>query len=122
MGILYNKKYANGSLYGGGVFPFWLYIKFFGNPVYKLCRKRGLSKIPSLMAANIPGSCFHVSFFSSGLRDVPAFIVSLVMMALIFHFLNEGKTLKVMLVASIGLWGIIGSYELMDLLHVMPSF
>lgn len=121
MGILFNKKYTKGSLYGAGVFPFWLYIKFFGSPVYKFCRKRGLPEIPSLMGANILGSCFHVSFFASGFRDVPAFFISLITMALIFHFMHMKKILTSLIIATIGIWGIAGSYELLDLLHILPA-
>ena len=61
--LLYNKKYANGSLYGGGIFPFWLYIKFFGKPVYKFCRRMGMTKYISLTFAHTLGALAHVGFF-----------------------------------------------------------
>ena len=60
---LFNKKYCRGSLYGAGIFPFWLYIKFFGKPVYKMARKKGLNVYFSIMCANVLGSAFHVKFF-----------------------------------------------------------
>lgn len=59
---LVNKKYTQGSLYGSGIFPFWLYIKFFGKPLYKKARRYHIPAFFSLMIANIPGSLAHVSF------------------------------------------------------------
>ncbi len=65
--FLYNPIYAGrNSIYGASVFPFWIYIKYFGKPVYKKARKLGANTYFSLMAANILGSLAHVRFFING--------------------------------------------------------
>ena len=87
--ILYNKKYRKGSLYGAGIFPFWIYIKFFGKPVYKLCRRIGINRFFSLMGANVLGSLSHVGFFSTfDLKTVVYFIGSLFLLTGIFYGLH----------------------------------
>lgn len=59
--ILYNKKYGGNVLYGGGIFPFWLYLKFFGRPVYKFCRKKlNLPPFIALSMAHTLGGVAHV--------------------------------------------------------------
>jgi hypothetical protein len=61
--ILYNRKYASNSLHGAGYFPFWIYIKYFGKPVYKLARKAGINIFFSIMASCTLGSLLQVGFF-----------------------------------------------------------
>lgn len=102
--IIFNRKYSSGSLYGFGVFPFWLYIAFFGKPIYKLSRKIGLNQFFSLMMANILGSVFHVNFFSSGLYDIPAFIISLFTMASVFWLFNNNRMLTVLPIGALGVF------------------
>lgn len=51
------------SLYGSGVFPFWLYIKFFGKPVYKFARKKlKLNVYFSINCAHVLGAFIHAIF------------------------------------------------------------
>jgi len=90
--ILYHPYYSKGSLYGAGVFPFWLYIKYFGKPVYKFCRKRlKLPKFFSVMASNLLGSAAHVGFFVSGFSWalILVFLISLFGMTLLFMGFNK---------------------------------
>lgn len=107
--ILFNPKYAKGSLYGAGIFPFWLYIKFFGKPVYLFSRKLGMNKYFSLMMANIPGSVFHAHFFDSGIIDLIPFIISLFSCAGCFYFFNKKKHFLGFAIFIIGLfsWGYV---------------
>ena len=102
MHVLFNPKYSRNSLYGAGVFPFWLYIAFFGKPVYKFSRKLGMNQFFSLMMANILGSVVHVGFFSNGLVEIPAFIISLLTMASGFWFMNKEKRIQAFVVLVIG--------------------
>lgn len=83
--ILFNPKYYQGSLYGSGIFPFWLYIAFWGKPVYKFTRRLGFNRYFSLMSANIIGSASHAKFFSNGILDIPTFIISLITMTILFE-------------------------------------
>lgn len=89
--IIFNPKYAKGSLYGAGVFPFWIYIKFFGKPVYSFSRKLGMNKYFSLMMANILGSATHVNFFESGVIDFIPFFISLFSCSGCFYLFNVKK-------------------------------
>jgi hypothetical protein len=109
--LLFNPKYFSGSLYGVGVFPFWLYIAFYGKPVYRFSRKRlNLSRFFSLMMANIPGSAFHVGFFKHGWTDVVGFVISLVTMTWTFTFMHQKRPLLGTGVFLIGLmaWSSVG--------------
>jgi hypothetical protein len=76
--LMFNPAYTQGSLYGAGLFPCWLYIKYFGKPMYVRARRLGCNKYFSLMAANILGSGFHVDWFNNGWEDVIPFIASLI--------------------------------------------
>ncbi len=89
--FLYNPKYAGRkSLYGAGIFPFWIYIKYFGKPIYKKARKVGLNTYFSLMAANILGSLSHVKFFLNPKPEsVLYFIWSLILFAGIFYGIHK---------------------------------
>lgn len=90
MPILYNKRYSYRSLYGSGIFPYWLYIKYYGKPAYVFSRKRGLNVYFSLMVANIPGSMFHVSFFKDGtLSELLWFVISLVIFTSLFYGVHK---------------------------------
>lgn len=91
--FFYNPKYRIGSLYGAGVFPFWLYIKFFGVPVYRFSRKLGLNKYFSLVMANILGSLTHVSFFSNGVSDILPFFISLFSCGGVFYLLHRKRVI-----------------------------
>jgi len=95
--ILFNRRYAKGSLYGGGIFPFWLYIKFYGKPSYRFSRKLGLNKFMSLMVTNIPGSLFHIGFFLDGLTlgNIIGFIISIVIFPYIFYFYHKNLYRKI---------------------------
>ena len=85
--FLFNKKYSRGSIYGAGVFPFWIYIKFYGKPVYRLSRKLGLNVFFSLMMANILGSAFHVGFFIIAKpMTFVWFIISLIIFTNVFYW------------------------------------
>jgi hypothetical protein len=108
-GILVNKKYSRGSLYGAGIFPFWLYIKFFGKPVYLFSRKLGMNKYFSLMMANILGSAFHVNFFESGVIDFIPFFISLFSCAGCFYLFNVKKPFLAFAIFMAGfcLWGYV---------------
>lgn len=78
------------SLYGAGVFPFSIYIKYFGKPVYKKARKLGANTYFSLMAANILGSLIHVSFFINGTPiKILWFIGSLILFTSLFFRLHK---------------------------------
>ena len=89
--FLYNPIYGGRkSLYGAGVFPFWIYIKYFGKPVYKKARKIGLNTYFSLMAANILGSLAHVGFFiNETASTVFWFIGSLILFAGYFFGIHK---------------------------------
>lgn len=89
--FLYNPIYGGRkSLYGVGVFPFWIYIKYFGKPVYKKARKLGINTYFSLMAANILGSLAHVNFFINGTAStILWFIGSLILFAGIFFGIHK---------------------------------
>ena len=100
--ILFNKQYAKGSLYGVGVFPFWIYIKYFGKPVFKFCRRKlKLPRYWSIMASNILGSVAHVGFFLDGfnLKYIILFVGSLFIMTSLFwftHILYQKGVIKLM--------------------------
>lgn len=79
---IYNKKYSKGSLYGLGIFPFWLYVKYFGKPVYRLCRKIGLPKYLSFCGAHTLGALFHINFFI--IYDLSTSIILLIASYIIF--------------------------------------
>lgn len=89
--ILYNPVYGRvNSLYGAGIFPFWIYIKYYGKPAYKLARRIGLNKYFSLMCANILGSLFHVSFFIKYNTIILCwFFISLILFSGIFYFIHK---------------------------------
>ena len=90
LNILYNKKYSKNTLYGGGIFPFWIYSKYFGRPVYKKARKAGINVYFSIMCANILGSLFHVhSFKNMELELVLYFILSLLIFTSIFYAIHK---------------------------------
>jgi hypothetical protein len=112
MHIIFNPKYSRKSLYGAGIFPFWLYIAFFGKPVYKFSRKLGLNQFFSLMMANILGSLCHVTFFANGLIEIPAFIISLFTMASAFWFINKEKHFYAFTILIVGVlaWTNVTSY------------
>jgi len=112
MHVLFNPKYSRNSLYGAGIFPFWLYIAFFGKPVYKFSRKLGMNQFFSLMMANILGSLCHVTFFANGLVEIPAFIISLLTMASAFWSINKEKHIQafVVLIVGVVVWTHITTY------------
>ena len=89
--FLYNPIYGGRkSLYGAGVFPFWIYVKYFGKPVYKKARKFGINTYFSLMFANILGSLAHVNFFINGeFKDIIYFVISLLICATVFFILHK---------------------------------
>lgn len=89
--LLYNPAYGGiKSLYGAGIFPFWLYIKYFGRPMYKRGRKLGFNKYFSLMMANILGSLFHVRFFiNADIISIYLFIGSLIIFSGIFYLIHK---------------------------------
>ena len=89
--FLYNPIYGGRkSLYGAGVFPFWIYIKYFGKPVYKKARKIGANTYFSLMSANILGSLAHVNFFINGTAStILWFIGSLILFSGIFFGIHK---------------------------------
>ena len=92
--FLYNPNYAGSqSLYGAGIFPFWIYIKYFGKPMYRKARKVGLNKYLSLMIANILGSLAHVKFFINPEPESTLyFIGSLILFAGIFYLIHKLKS------------------------------
>lgn len=65
-------------------------------------RKLGLNQFFSLMMANILGSVVHVGFFSNGLVEIPAFIISLLTMASGFWLMNKEKQIQAFVVLVIG--------------------
>lgn len=90
--ILFNKKYCKGSLYGAGIFPFWLYIKFFGKPVYKIARKKGFNVYFSIMCANVLGSASHVNFFiHRNPLSLIYFLLSLLLFTTIFYVFHKRR-------------------------------
>ena len=94
--ILYNDDYAQNSLYGAGIFPFWLYVKYFGKPVFKFCRRK--LKFPmywAIMAANILGSAAHVGFFIGGfVKSIIPFLISLFIMTSLFWAFHKIYSLR----------------------------
>lgn len=110
--ILVNKKYTSGSLYGYGIFPYWLYVKFIGKPIYKFMRRRKVPVFHSLMAANIIGSGFHVGWFSDGILDIAPFIISLLTMAYTFQTMNNDKPFHAVggFLFGLGAWTTLGWY------------
>jgi len=90
LSVLYNKKYSKNVLYGGGIFPFWIYLKYFGRPVYKKARKAGINIYFSIMCANVLGSLFHVHFFSRmDLESVIYFMLSLLICTSLFYGIHK---------------------------------
>lgn len=90
--ILYNKDYAKGSLYGFGIFPYWLYVKYLGKPIYKYCRRRKFSKYFSLNCAHVFGAAFHASFFlgaESLNSQLVKFIISFFVFPPLFWFIHK---------------------------------
>lgn len=93
--ILFNPKYNRGSLYGGGYFIFWIYIKYFGKPMYKASRRLGFNKFFSLMYANILGSLAHVGFFIWPTKNnALIFIASLVICSAFFYLANKMSAIE----------------------------
>jgi len=89
--IFLNKEYSRGSLYGAGIFPFWIYIKLFGKPFYKIARNLKCNKYFSLMSANLLGSAAHVNFFEKydSVYTYIGFVGSLFLMTTIFYLFNK---------------------------------
>ena len=94
---LYREDLNRGSLYGAGVFPFWIYVKYFGKPVFKFCKRK--LKFPTywaIMATNILGSAFHVGFFLGGftMKMIILFLSSLFIMTSLFWIFHKIYLLK----------------------------
>lgn len=95
MYILYNKNYANKSIYGAGYFPYWVYVKYFGKPMFKLGKKLKFNTYFSLMLSHILGAVAHSGFFINGFTylNCSFFIVSMIIFP--FIFLNLHKKIGV---------------------------
>lgn len=74
--IFYNSNYDNKPLYGCGIFPFWIYLKYFGRPVYKFSRKK--------LKFNVYFSIFNSHFLGAFIHATPFLLEGKYFSSLIF--------------------------------------